>query len=276
MTIKRMKLSICDDTCEASSSDDDTSPILPQSASRELSPIEESQLEYGVETDSTVSSSSISSLSSSPYMSSLIDEVIESDTNLSNLTRDSPPLNDVDKYTDGWSTASDGLDNEQLYHEPNRRSESDYDEIERIEESFAIEISQERENESQTSDNSQDLRLAALTNAFNIYHDQKIFAHVLLNLALLSANANQLKYLLESYERRPLFYYSFSFIIASLVVQVLMKIILIVISRYNMCDPHQIVKAVKMSKVSILLIMLVTIVNIAISAIILLEMRGIF
>ena len=47
----------------------------------------------------------------------------------------------------------------------------------------------------------------------NQYYQSKMFAQALMNLALLAANANQMKYLFETADQHPLFIISFSFII---------------------------------------------------------------
>lgn len=64
MSVKRMKWTICQDSSSASSSDEDALPILPETSSSsssslaDLSTIEESSLEQGVDSDSSFNSAS--------------------------------------------------------------------------------------------------------------------------------------------------------------------------------------------------------------------------
>lgn len=71
LTIKRMKMSICDESGTSSSSEDDVLPILPETSSGELSTIEESHLEHDTGSESSGSSSS-------KYMSSFINDSMTS------------------------------------------------------------------------------------------------------------------------------------------------------------------------------------------------------
>ena len=54
----------------------------------------------------------------------------------------------------------------------------------------------------------------------NEYQHKKTLAQGMMDLALLSANANQLRYVLESYNRHPYYHFSLVFISMSLVLQV--------------------------------------------------------
>lgn len=54
----------------------------------------------------------------------------------------------------------------------------------------------------------------------NVYQHKKTLAQGMMDLALLSANANQLRYVLESRSRHPYFYFSLTFISLSLLLQV--------------------------------------------------------
>lgn len=54
----------------------------------------------------------------------------------------------------------------------------------------------------------------------NIYQHKKTLAQGMMDLALLSANANQLRYVLESYDRHPYYYPSLVMVSLSLILQV--------------------------------------------------------
>lgn len=87
-----------------------------------------------------------------------------------------------------------------------------------------------------------------------------------MDLALLSANANQLRYILESYGRHPYYYFSLSFIITSLVIQVIVGIGLVLNSRYNIKNQDDICKADRINNFITVGILLITIINVFISA----------
>lgn len=54
----------------------------------------------------------------------------------------------------------------------------------------------------------------------NVYQQKKNLAQGMMDLALLSANANQLRYVLESYQRHPYYWFSLISIAVSLILQV--------------------------------------------------------
>lgn len=88
----------------------------------------------------------------------------------------------------------------------------------------------------------------------------------MMDLALLSANANQLRYVLESRDRHPYYFLSVSFIIASLMFQVLVGIGLVFNSRYNIKKHDDICKADRINNLITVAILLITIINVFISA----------
>lgn len=55
----------------------------------------------------------------------------------------------------------------------------------------------------------------------NVYQQKKTLAQGMMDLALLSANANQLRYVLESNRSHPYFYVSLTFISISIILQVI-------------------------------------------------------
>lgn len=62
--------------------------------------------------------------------------------------------------------------------------------------------------------------VAASLPDINVYQHRKTLAQGMMDLALLSANANQLRYVLESYRRHPYFYPSVALVGLSLILQV--------------------------------------------------------
>lgn len=87
-----------------------------------------------------------------------------------------------------------------------------------------------------------------------------------MDLALLSANANQLRYVLESREHHPYFYFSLVFISLSIAIQVLVGLGLVLNSRYNVKKEDDICKANRINDMITVGILLITIVNVFVSA----------
>ncbi|KAJ8978426.1 hypothetical protein NQ317_019664 [Molorchus minor] len=76
----------------------------------------------------------------------------------------------------------------------------------------------------------------------NFYQHKKTLAQGMMDLALFSANANQLRYVLETFSRHPYYYPSIIFIGISLVLQVAVGIGLIWNATYNVKDEKKYVK----------------------------------
>lgn len=99
-----------------------------------------------------------------------------------------------------------------------------------------------------------------------MYQQKKTLAQGMLDLALLSANANQLRYVLESRDRHPYFYFSLVFISLSIAIQVLVGLGLVLNSRYNVKKEDDICKANRINDMITVGILLITIVNVFVSA----------
>ncbi|CAG4953450.1 unnamed protein product [Colias eurytheme] len=100
----------------------------------------------------------------------------------------------------------------------------------------------------------------------NTYQQKKNLAQGMMDLALLSANANQLRYVLESASSHPYYYPSLTFIALSIVLQIGVGVGLIMNSRYNVKDDKDICKADKINNFTVLGVFLVTIVNVFITS----------
>lgn len=100
----------------------------------------------------------------------------------------------------------------------------------------------------------------------NVYQHKKSLAQGFMDLALLSANANQLRYVLESQERHPYYYFSLSFIVTSLIIQVIVGVGLVLNSRYDIKNQDDICKADRINNYITVGILLITIINVFISA----------
>lgn len=99
----------------------------------------------------------------------------------------------------------------------------------------------------------------------NIYQQKKTLAQGMMDLALLSANANQLRYVIQM-QASFYFYVSLIFIALSIVLQVAVGVGLIWNSRYNVRDEREICKANKANNYTVIGIFIVTVVNVFISA----------
>lgn len=100
----------------------------------------------------------------------------------------------------------------------------------------------------------------------NTYQQKKNLAQGMMDLALLSANANQLRYVLETFDRHPYNYVSLVLISFSLIFQVAVGIGLIINSQYNVTKADQMEKADKINNYTIIGIFLVTVFNVFITS----------
>ncbi|XP_026299193.1 ninjurin-1 isoform X2 [Apis mellifera] len=100
----------------------------------------------------------------------------------------------------------------------------------------------------------------------NIYQHKKTLAQGMMDLALLSANANQLRYVLQTDGGHQYYYPSLVLIGSSLLLQIAVGIGLIWNSRYNIKDDAQMCKADRTNNWTVIGIFLVTIFNVFISS----------
>lgn len=100
----------------------------------------------------------------------------------------------------------------------------------------------------------------------NVYQQKKTLAQGMMDLALLSANANQLRYVLESGRKHPYYYPSLAFISISLIMQIAVGVGLILNSRYNVKRHDDMCRANRLNNFTVIGIFIVTITNVFISA----------
>ncbi|XP_060529429.1 ninjurin-A [Cylas formicarius] len=98
----------------------------------------------------------------------------------------------------------------------------------------------------------------------NVYQHKKTLAQGMMDLALFSANANQLRYVLETFKSHPYYYPSLVLISISLILQVVIGVGLIWNAAYNVKDEKALCRANKINNFTI--IFLVTVINVFISA----------
>lgn len=87
-----------------------------------------------------------------------------------------------------------------------------------------------------------------------------------MDLALLITNVNQLRHIINTFERNPFFYISLPCVIISIVLQIVVGIFLVLNSRYDVKDCEDICKANKINNWITVLIFLITVVNVVLSA----------
>lgn len=102
--------------------------------------------------------------------------------------------------------------------------------------------------------------------SLNLYQQKKTIAQGMLDLALLSANANQLRYVLEYKERNHYYYVSLTLISLSLVLQVLVACALVFKSRYNIDNEQEYINADRINNFITMGILFITIINVFTSA----------
>ncbi|XP_043950795.1 ninjurin-A isoform X2 [Drosophila biarmipes] len=100
----------------------------------------------------------------------------------------------------------------------------------------------------------------------NAYQHKKTLAQGMMDLALLSANANQLRYVLETSSQHPYFYPSLLFISLSIIFQIAVGVGLILNGQYNIKNEHDICRANRINNYTVIGIFIVTVVNVLISA----------
>lgn len=102
--------------------------------------------------------------------------------------------------------------------------------------------------------------------SLNMFQQKKTIAQGMLDLALLSSNANQLRYILEYKDRNHYYYISLSLISSSLVLQILVAIALVFKSRYNIENEKEYQNADRINNFITMGILFITIINVFTSA----------
>jgi Ninjurin len=278
MSIKRMKWSVCQES--SSSSDEDSLPILPETSSSsssslpDLSTIEESHFEGCLDSDSSFNSASshqanVGFASSSKYQTLVHENPEQTHVAKRSNQGEETTAEDVCKgamtKVETKANADENQNNSPNDAPPNVIV-SCYVQRKVL---FSLKTFFVCLPQIEITPND-----PAYSETITDYHQTKNFAQGLMNLALLAANANQLKYLMESAEQRPLFYISLAFIITSLFVQIMVKICLAINYRFNMNDHVEARRAVRFNNFITFAILVVTLINLSITGIIFAEVKG--
>ncbi|XP_051861767.1 ninjurin-A-like [Drosophila albomicans] len=102
------------------------------------------------------------------------------------------------------------------------------------------------------------------SNDFNAYQRKKTLAQGMMDLALLSANANQLRHVLEAETKSAYFFISLSLISLSIIFQIAVGVGLIWNCRYDIKEGEDISDANKINNCTVIGIFIVTVVNVII------------
>uniref|UniRef100_A0A1B6H7N2 Uncharacterized protein n=2 Tax=Homalodisca liturata TaxID=320908 RepID=A0A1B6H7N2_9HEMI len=100
----------------------------------------------------------------------------------------------------------------------------------------------------------------------NVYQQKKTLAQGMMDLALLTANANQLRYVLDAGSVHTYYYVNLIFILTSIALQVAVGLLLLWNSRFNINKEHHIIVANRINNFTVTGIFLITILNVFISA----------
>uniref|UniRef100_A0A0N7ZCK5 Ninjurin-1 n=1 Tax=Scylla olivacea TaxID=85551 RepID=A0A0N7ZCK5_SCYOL len=103
----------------------------------------------------------------------------------------------------------------------------------------------------------------------NLYATKKTVAQGMMDLALLTANANQLRYVLESGKfgnPGANYYISLTLIGLSIAMQLIIGVALIFLGRYNVSREHHAQKADKLNNWVVLGVFIITVINVFISS----------
>ncbi|XP_053649548.1 ninjurin-A isoform X2 [Cherax quadricarinatus] len=111
----------------------------------------------------------------------------------------------------------------------------------------------------------------------NLYATKKTVAQGMMDLALLTANANQLRYVIEAGKfgnLGPNYYISITFISISIILQLVIGVALIIMGRYNVSHDSHAQKADTLNNWIVLGVFLITVINVFISSFAIEPMEG--
>ncbi|XP_049299428.1 ninjurin-B-like [Anopheles funestus] len=123
----------------------------------------------------------------------------------------------------------------------------------------------ELQRQSSTFSNSLDPNNRQLHAELSSFVQKKSFAQNMMDIALLSANTNQLRYVIDLGAKHPYYMTSLLLISVSLVMQIVVGLSMVYLNRYNMKDKTEMKAASHMNNLSVAGVFLVTLVNVFIS-----------
>ncbi|KAF0759658.1 ninjurin-1-like isoform X3 [Aphis craccivora] len=102
--------------------------------------------------------------------------------------------------------------------------------------------------------------------AFDLYRKKKLLTQSMMDIALFSANANQLRHVLETFDGQYISYICVVLISISIILQILVGMTMLLSIQYNVTNCNDRKMAFKFGNYVIVGIFLITVVNILISA----------
>jgi hypothetical protein len=87
-----------------------------------------------------------------------------------------------------------------------------------------------------------------------------------MDMALLVTNVNQLRHIIHTFDRNPFSYASLSLVVASMILQIIVGVLLIINSRYDVKDCVEVCKANRVNNWSTSLIFVITAINVVLGA----------
>lgn len=100
----------------------------------------------------------------------------------------------------------------------------------------------------------------------NDYQNKKTAGTGLMDFALLVTNVNQLRHIISTFERNPFYYISLPLVIVSIILQIVLGVLLVLNSRYDVKNCEEVCKANRINNWICVLIFLITAVNVVLSA----------
>ncbi|XP_076328206.1 ninjurin-2-like isoform X3 [Tachypleus tridentatus] len=100
----------------------------------------------------------------------------------------------------------------------------------------------------------------------NIYATRKTLAQGMMDIALLTANASQLKLVLSQPDIHEYFHITVVLISASIVLQIIVGILLILVGRSNINSESEQLRADLFNNITVIFIFIITVINVLISA----------
>jgi hypothetical protein len=100
----------------------------------------------------------------------------------------------------------------------------------------------------------------------NVYQNKKTAGTGMMDVALLVTNVNQLRHIISTFDKNPFFFISITLVVASIILQIVVGVFLILNSRYDVKDSDEVCKANRINNWITSLIFLITAINIILSA----------
>ncbi|XP_055604226.1 uncharacterized protein LOC129752476 [Uranotaenia lowii] len=165
---------------------------------------------------------------------------------------------EINEFDDEFGSCRNSLDN--IYHVT---ASAEFDEIDKDGELF-------KKKDTDVSEVKVDTKCPppkneGMNQELSNFVQKKSIAQGMMDLALVSANTNQLRYVMDLGDKHPYFFTSLTLIITSLVMQLIVGLAMIFNSRYNIRKKNEMREADRINDLSVIGIFLITLINVFIS-----------